>query len=64
MAIHGKRVELSQLGNLARTLLKKAKNLLNSKVKMGLLGIQNWDWKAWKPEDNLSNIKYLFKSFY
>jgi hypothetical protein len=64
LAIHGKRVELSQLGNLARTWLKKAKGLLNSKVKMGLSGIKSWDWTSWKPEDNLSNIRYVFESSY
>jgi len=64
LAIHGKRVELSQLGNLARTLLNEAKGYLNSKVKMGLLGIKNWDWTAWEPQDDLSNITYVFKRFH
>ena len=39
LAIHGKKVELSQLKSLYKTLLKKARRQLNTEVKMGLPGL-------------------------
>ena len=54
LAIHGKKVELKELGNLSNTLLKKAKTQLNSQVKMGLHIKQ---WGQFNPADDMWNDK-------
>ena len=61
LAIHGKRVELRQLRGLCSSLLKKARVLLDSSVKMGLNDI---DWTTFEAEDDLTNIRdgYSFVS--
>jgi hypothetical protein len=52
LAIHGKRVELRELGKLSRTLLKKTKTYLDSQVKMGLNIKQ---WRTFEPADDMWN---------
>lgn len=52
LAIHGKRVELLELSDLSRTLLKKAKRQLNTQVKMGLHLKQ---WRKFYPADDMWN---------
>jgi len=61
LAIHGKRVELRQLRGLCSSLLKKARFQLDSRVKMGLNGL---DWNMYEAEDDLTNIRdgYSFVS--
>ena len=61
LAIHGIRVELRQLRGLCSTLLKKARNQLDSMVKMGVNDI---DWRKFDAEDDLTNTRdrYSFVS--
>ena len=63
LAIHGKKVELSELGNLSNTLLKKATMQLNNQVKMGI-HIKQWGRfhpadDMWNEEDEYSFISTL-----
>jgi len=63
LAIHGKKVELRELGNLSNTLLKKVKKQLNNQVKMGI-HIKQWERfhaadDMWNEEDGYSLISML-----
>ena len=57
LAIHGKKVELDQLRDLGKKLMKDVKKKFNSEIKMGLQGIKDLNWKKFEPEDDLSNLK-------
>jgi hypothetical protein len=52
LAIHGKKVELKELQDLSRKLLKKAKIYMNSQVKMG---IDVKEWGRFNPTDDMWN---------
>jgi hypothetical protein len=64
LAIRGKRVELSELRNLSRALLKEAEIQLHSRVKMGISAAKCGRWEEFDAEDDLANTddKYSFIS--
>lgn len=66
LAIRGKKVELTELRNLSRALLKDAEIQLYSKVKMGISASKCGSWDDFNAEDNLANTnnKYSFISLY
>jgi len=64
LAIHGKKVELNELRNLCRALLKEAEIQLHSRVKMGISAAKCGRWEEFDAEDDLSNTndEYSFIS--
>jgi len=55
LAVHGKKVELKQLRKLCSKLLKDVENELRKEVKMGISGMQGYDWDKFSAEDDLSD---------
>jgi len=64
LAIHGKKVELDELRNLCKTLLKEAEIQLHSRVKMGIASSKCGSWENFDAEDDLANTndEYSFIS--
>jgi hypothetical protein len=56
LAIHGKKVELSQLQSLSQQLIQDVQRKFRREIKMGMPGLKDIDWTKWNSQDKLTEI--------